>query len=70
MIEQDHRGVKSRIRPMLSFKDFDLAAVMISGIELLHRIRNGQFAHGRLRIQGNTTSAIWNAMFCVQSFTV
>jgi hypothetical protein len=34
---------------------------MISGIELLHRIRKGQFTLGRLRIQGHATSAIWNA---------
>lgn len=38
MSEQDHRGVKSRIGPMLGFKNFDRAAVTISGIELLHRI--------------------------------
>jgi len=65
MIEQDHRGVKSRIGPMLGFKDFDRAAVTISGIELLHRIRKEQFALGRLRIQGQTTSAIWNAVLSV-----
>ena len=63
--DQDHRGVKSRIGPMLGFKDFDRAAVTISGIELLHRIRKGQFALGRLRIQGQTTSAIWNAVLSV-----
>ena len=65
MIEQDHRGVKSRIGPMLGFKDFDRAAVTISGIELLHRIRKDQFVLGRLRIQGKTTSAIWNAVLSV-----
>jgi transposase-like protein len=62
MIEQDHRGGKSRIGPMLGFKDFDRAAVTISGIELLHQIRKGQFALGRLPIQGQTTSAFWNAV--------
>jgi transposase-like protein len=31
--EQDHRRVKQRIRPMLGFKNFDRAAVTISGIE-------------------------------------
>ena len=41
MIEQDHRGVKSRINPMLGFKVFDRAAVTIAGVELLHRIRKG-----------------------------
>jgi transposase-like protein len=65
MIEQDHRGVKSRIGPMLVFKDVDRAAITISGIELLHRIRKGQFALGCLRTQGQTTSAIWNAALSV-----
>ena len=62
LIEQDHRGVKSRIGPMLGFKDFARAAVTISGVELLHRIRKGQFALGRLRIQGQVASAVWNAV--------
>jgi transposase-like protein len=29
MIEQDHRRIKQRIRPMLGFKRFDSAAVTI-----------------------------------------
>jgi transposase-like protein len=48
MIEQDHRGVKSRIAPMLDFKIFKRAAVTIAGLELLYRIRKGQFDLGRL----------------------
>ncbi len=44
IIEQDHRGIKSRIRPMLGFKSYESATVTIAGIELLHRIRKGQFA--------------------------
>ena len=36
MIEQDHRGVKSRANPMLGMKVFDRAAVTIAGVELLH----------------------------------
>lgn len=43
MIEQDNRSVKSRIVPMLGFKVFKRAAATIAGIELLHRIRKGQF---------------------------
>ena len=31
MIEQDHRGIKSRIAPMLNFKIFKHAAVPIAG---------------------------------------
>ena len=43
LIEQDHRGVKLRIGPMLGFKWFRSAAIVIAGIELLRRIRKGQF---------------------------
>jgi transposase-like protein len=39
LIEQDHRGVKLRIGPMLGCKRLKAAAVTIAGIELLHRIR-------------------------------
>src|SRR6202020_2613740 len=37
LIEQDHRGVKLRIGPMLGFKQFRTAAIAIAGIELLRR---------------------------------
>lgn len=43
LIEQDHRRVKQRIYPMLGFKNFRNAAVTISGIELVQKIRKGQF---------------------------
>src|ERR1700722_10218676 len=41
MIEQDHRGEKSRTASMLDFKTFKRAAATIAGIELLHRIQKG-----------------------------
>src|SRR4051812_36180482 len=47
-VEQDHRRVKQRIRPMLGFKCFDTAAVTISGIELAAKIRKYQFKVGKL----------------------
>lgn len=62
MIEQDHRNVKSRIAPMLGFKVFDNAAVTIAGIELMHRIRKGQFALARLGLKGQAAPAIWSAV--------
>src|SRR5271165_4776817 len=34
VVEQDHRRIKQRIRPMLGFKRFETAAVTIRGIEL------------------------------------
>jgi transposase-like protein len=62
LIEQDHRGVKQRIAPMLGFKQFRNAAITIAGIELMHRIRKGQFALGRLGVQGRVASEVWHAV--------
>ena len=62
LIEQDHRGVKQRIAVMLGFKEFRNAAITIAGIELLHRIRKGQFRLGRLGVQGPAAPAVWNAV--------
>jgi transposase-like protein len=42
-VEQDHRAIKARADPMLGFKIFANAARTIAGIELIHRIRKGQF---------------------------
>ena len=41
-IEQDHRAVKRRVRPMLGFKSTDSARVILSGIELIHMMRKQQ----------------------------
>src|SRR6202047_3791465 len=62
LIEQDHRGVKQRIAVMLGFKKFRNAAITIAGVELLHRIRKGQFRLGRLGVQGQAAPAVWNAV--------
>src|ERR1017187_6508816 len=56
------QGIKSRTGPMLGFKNFDCAAITIAGVELLRRIRKGQFASGRLRLKNQTAPAIWNAV--------
>jgi transposase-like protein len=66
LIEQDHRGVKLRIGPMLGFKRFGTAAITIAGIELSRRIQKGQFNLGRLRLGGSTMPAIWNAVLASQ----
>ena len=42
LVEQDHRAVKRRIRPMLGFKTFESAAKLIAGIETMHMIKKGQ----------------------------
>jgi transposase-like protein len=43
VIEQDHRRIKQRIRPMLGFKRFETAAVTIQGIALAEKIKKQQF---------------------------
>jgi len=42
LIEQDHRAIKRRTRPMLGFKNFRCACIIQSGIETMHMIRKGQ----------------------------
>ena len=44
IIEQDHRFIKRRTRPMLGFKSFDSAARTLEGIEVAQMIRKNQFA--------------------------
>jgi transposase-like protein len=46
IVEQDHRAIKRRTRPMLGFKDFRCARILLSGIELMHMIRKGQMKNG------------------------
>jgi transposase-like protein len=62
LIGQDHRGVKLRIGPMLGFRQFRTAAIVIAGIELLRRIGKGQFNLGRLRLKDRGAPAVWNAV--------
>lgn len=45
LIEQDHRNIKRRSRPMLGFKSFRRAQTVLAGIELIHMIRKGQYQH-------------------------
>jgi IS6 family transposase len=47
---------------MLGFKRFRNAAITISGVELMHRIRKDQFNLARLRIKDTTAPAIWKAV--------
>ena len=66
VIEQDHRGVKLRIGPMLGFKWFRTASITIAGIELLHRIHKGQFNLGRLRLKDRSAPALWSAVLAAR----
>jgi len=59
VIEQDHRHIKSRVNVMLGFKRFRNAAVTISGIELMHRIRKGQFDLTAAHLKDTSVPSIW-----------
>ena len=61
-IEQDHRRIKQRVRPMLGFRRFQTAAVTIRGIELAAKIRKQQFKVGKLPGRPTTIPAIWAAV--------
>jgi putative transposase len=42
LVEQDHRAIKRRRRPMLGFKNFRCARILLGGIECMHMIAKGQ----------------------------
>ena len=46
IVEQDHRAIKRRTRPMLGFKDFRCARILLAGIELMHMIKREQMKNG------------------------
>jgi transposase-like protein len=42
IIEQDHRFIKRKVKPMLGFGSFETAEKTICGIEVMHMIKKGQ----------------------------
>jgi transposase-like protein len=46
IVEQDHRAIKRRTRPMLGFKTFRCARILLGGIEVMHMIAKGQMIDG------------------------
>ena len=62
VVEQDHRRIKQRIRPMLGFKRFETAAVTIRGIELAEKIKKQQFNLKPLTGKAITAPDIWAAV--------
>jgi transposase-like protein len=46
-IEQDHRTIERRVRPMLGFKKMNSARVIIGGIEMVHMMRKQQAIYTR-----------------------
>src|SRR5215211_1871036 len=62
IIEQDHGGVKQRTGPMLGFKRFDHATIVIAGIELARKIKKGQFNVHRLMKRAGDIHDMWMAV--------
>ena len=54
IVEQDHRAIKRIVRPILGFKTFRCARILIAGIETMHMIRKGQLE--RLKEQGSSAA--------------
>lgn len=46
IVEQDHRTIKKRIRPILGFKSFVSDSATLEGIEVASMIRKGQLTSG------------------------
>ncbi|EIN00696.1 transposase [Paraburkholderia hospita] len=42
IIEQDHRAIKRRTRPMLGLKTFRCARILLGGVEIMHMNAKGQ----------------------------
>ncbi|AOM14482.1 hypothetical protein BTI247_61520 (plasmid) [Bacillus thuringiensis Bt18247] len=42
IVEQDHRFIKKRTRPMLGLKSFRTATCILAGVEAMHMIKKEQ----------------------------
>jgi transposase-like protein len=62
MIEEDHRGVKQGVYPMLGFKRLGNAAIAHSGIELGDKIKKGQYDRSELRQEEFRVEELWQAV--------
>ncbi|MFP3126122.1 IS6 family transposase [Ectobacillus funiculus] len=51
IVEQDHRFIKKRIRPMLGLKSLRTAKRIIAGIEAMHMIKKGQTLQGEKSVR-------------------
>jgi putative transposase len=50
IVEQDHRAIKRITRPMLGFKSWYSARILLAGIETMHMIRKKQLGRRRRTI--------------------
>ena len=55
IVEQDHRAIKRIVRPMLGFKSFRCASILLAGIETMHMIKKGQL--DRPKAQASTAAS-------------
>jgi len=62
VIEQGHRRIKQRVMVILGFKRFDHVVNTVSGIELVHQIKKGQFAIPALFSTQARTPQVWEAV--------
>jgi transposase-like protein len=63
LAEQDHRRVKQRLYPMPGCKQFSNAAVTVSGIELVQKIRKRQFDTSAVTArEGARAPHMWDAV--------
>ncbi|PQV44213.1 transposase-like protein [Paraburkholderia sp. BL21I4N1] len=46
IVEQDHRAIKRRTRPMTGFKNFRCARIILAGVEIMHMNVKGQMKSG------------------------
>jgi transposase-like protein len=62
VIEQGHRRVKQRVRPLLGCKRFDHAALTVSGIEFVHQIKIDQFDISTFCPAQTRTPQMWESV--------
>ncbi|MGL6166993.1 MAG: IS6 family transposase [Fusobacteriaceae bacterium] len=63
IVEQDHRFIKKRVKPMLGFKSFSSAKKIISGIETMDIIRKEQ-------VEGLIRNALFEVKFINELFDI
>jgi transposase-like protein len=59
VVEPDHRRVKRRVNPMLRFKSFDNARVVIADIELAQKINKRPYGLRRLGGTAASHAHVW-----------
>jgi transposase-like protein len=59
-------NIKSRTSVMRSSKQFRNAAITLAGVELMHRLRKGQFSLAQLSLEDITVPVVWNVLLSDQ----